>query len=508
MVNHDFDVIIIGAGLSGICAAHHLSEKCPDKNFAILEGRNDIGGTWDLFKYPGIRTDSDMATYGYVFKPWVGTNQFVDAPMIKKYLTETIEEDGTKEKIIFNTWVEQAEWSSKNKCWTLITQNKKTGYKSKMTANFIISCCGYYDHQQGYIPDYKNVKDFKGTFIHPQFWPEDLDYKDKNIIIIGSGATAVTLVPSLINGGARHVKLLQRSPSYFVILPREDNTVNRLSKVMPVEMAHQLTRWKNIKVGEIATTFALKYPRIAKLVFINGIKSALPKDYDIDKHFTPKYYPMEQRMCVAPDGDFFKAISSGKASMVTDHIDCFTEEGIQLKTGKVMKADIIVSATGLKMVLAGGIKLYVDGNKIDPKDQIAYKSGVMMSDVPNFAAIFGYTTFPWTIKADFASKYLCQLINYMDQNYFTAAMVSKPKLAENPQPFITTMNSGYIKRGINEFPKQGSSFPWKISQNMNEDKKLFENGKVNDGHLKFYKFDEEMPTFEDVTTKKQSAYIN
>lgn len=479
-----YDVIIIGAGLSGICAARHLQESCPNKTFLILEGRSQMGGTWDLFKYPGVRSDSDMATLGYKFKPWVGSKLIADSTEILNYIRSAAEETGIKDQIRYNSQIHKANWSSEQKQWSVYGTDTSNATALEFSCSFFLACSGYYNYQEGYTPEFKGVERFRGQFIHPQQWPKDLDYKGKKVVVIGSGATAATLVPAMAEGGAGHVTMLQRSPTYFILAPRVDAVLKFLNRFLPAMTAYSIVRWKNILLATFFYNICKKYPAFMKKFLIKQITKALPEGYEVDKHFTPKYNPWDQRVCLIPSGDFFKAIRAGKSSIATDTIETIDENGIVLQSGERLDADIIVSATGLKLLLVGGIEVSVDGIPKNLAQSVAYKSGVMLSDVPNLAFVFGYTNASWTLKADLCTDYLCRLINYMDAKGLKQA-TPRYKIASTPQSFMIGLTSGYLMRGANDFPKQGSTAPWIIYQNYFQDRKLLAKSAIDDGHLEF-----------------------
>ncbi len=484
MPNRHSDVLIIGAGLSGICSAYHLQEKCPDKSFLILEGRNNLGGTWDLFKYPGIRSDSDMTTLGYRFRPWVGEQQIADASAIKEYINATAEEADIKKHIVYNTLVIKAEWSSDKKNWLVFTKNAETGETMEYSCSFLLTCCGYYNYKKGYTPEFKNLENYKGKFIHPQQWPEDLDYKGKTVTIIGSGATAITLVPAMAKGGAKHVTMLQRSPSYYVIMPKTDPSISKLSRFISEKRAYSIVRWRNILIGKYFYKISKSFPNFSKKILIKQVRKTLPEGYDIEKHFTPKYNPWDQRVCIVPDNDFFISIKEGSASVLTEKISQFTEKGIQLESGEEIISDIVVSATGLDLIMAGGIEFHVDGQRIEAKNHFAYKSGVMLNNIPNLAAISGYTNASWTLKADLSAEFVCRLINHMDKNAYQKA-VPIFQSDQEARPFIENFSSGYIMRSSGKFPSQGEKQPWRINQDYKKDVRLLRHSKLDDGYLEF-----------------------
>ena len=476
-----FDVIIVGAGISGISAAYYLQEQCPDKSFAMLEGRGSIGGTWDLFKYPGIRSDSDMYTLGFAFRPWTSRKAIADGEDIMTYLHETKEELGLEDKIKFHHMVKTAQWSSEQSTWTLgvsIAGQEEVQY---YTCNFLSMCSGYYDYEQGYLPDYKGKDDYKGTFIHPQFWPEDLDYADKKIIVIGSGATAVTLVPQLAKK-AEKVTLLQRSPTYIATAPSVDKIALWTKRILPDGIAYNVSRCRKILVQRFSYAIARKYPNFMKKLIIAGVKKELGDDYDL-RHFTPRYNPWDQRFCIVPDSDLFESIRTGKSEMVTDHIDSFTSSGIQLESGDHLEADIIVSATGLQLKYLAGVEFQVDGKEIKGPDLVAYKS-MMFSGVPNMALAFGYTNASWTLKCDLTNRYFAKMIKYMTKKGYKKAV----PVVQDPDmellPFLD-FSSGYVQRFIDQMPKSGTKAPWKLKQNYIFDRVTINMSKIDDGVMQF-----------------------
>ena len=476
-----FDVIIVGAGISGISAAYYLQEQCPDKSFAMLEGRGSIGGTWDLFKYPGIRSDSDMYTLGFAFRPWTSRKAIADGEDIMTYLHETKEELGLEDKIKFHHMVKSAQWSSEQSTWTLgvsIAGQEEVQY---YTCNFLSMCSGYYDYEQGYLPDYKGKDDYKGTFIHPQFWPEDLDYADKKIIVIGSGATAVTLVPQLAKK-AEKVTLLQRSPTYIATAPSVDKIALWTKRILPDGIAYNVSRCRKILVQRFSYAIARKYPNFMKKLIIAGVKKELGDDYDL-RHFTPRYNPWDQRFCIVPDSDLFESIRTGKSEMVTDHIDSFTSSGIELESGDHLEADIIVSATGLQLKYLAGVEFQVDGKEIKGPDLVAYKS-MMFSGVPNMALAFGYTNASWTLKCDLTNRYFAKMIKYMTKKGYKKAvpMVQDPDM--ELLPFLD-FSSGYVQRFIDQMPKSGTKAPWKLKQNYIFDRVTINMSKIDDGVMQF-----------------------
>ncbi|MDA7602260.1 NAD(P)/FAD-dependent oxidoreductase [Gammaproteobacteria bacterium] len=482
-MNH-IDVVVVGAGISGIGAAYNLKTRCPQKSFTILEGRANIGGTWDLFKYPGIRSDSDMHTMGFKFKPWNSPKTIADGPAILSYLEETIEENDLRKKIQFNKKVIDASWSSIEALWTLEVEDQSDKTIEKTTCNILYLCGGYYNYDKGYTPEFKGVENFKGQIIHPQKWPEDLDYTGKEVVIIGSGATAVTIVPSMAEK-VKHITMLQRSPTYYFAAPDEDVIGNFIKKFTTNRLGYFLVRWKNILLGRFMLSRMRKNPEKIKTQLIDQVRDHLGEDYDVDKHFTPRYMPWDQRLCLVPNGDIFNAINSGKASVVTDTIDTFTEEGIKLDSGEELEADIIITATGLNMQLLNGINIKIDNETLDISKKLQYKT-MMFSDVPNLIATFGYTTASWTLGADLISEYACKLINLLDKkgcNYF-CPQSGDDVTSEND---YLDLSSGYIERVKHQLPKQGSRDPWINTQDYLKDITQIRFKSLEDQDLKFKK---------------------
>ncbi len=475
------DTLIIGAGLSGISAAHHLTELCPDKSYVILEARSAMGGTWDLFKYPGIRSDSDMYTLGYSFKPWTDPQAIADGPAILKYIQETAAEKDIATKIKYNTKVTEASWSSSEQLWTVTVDS--TDSISTYTCSFLFSCCGYYDYDQGYTPDYPGLEDYEGAFVHPQLWSSETNYEDKDVVVIGSGATAVTLIPELAKK-AKSVTMLQRSPTYVVSAPREDAIANFLNKILPTKLAYSIIRWKNITMSMLVYNACMKWPNTMSKFFLKGVKKELGDRYEeLKKHFTPHYNPWQQRLCLVPESDLFEALKSGKANIVTDHIDTFTKEGILLKTGEILKSDLVISATGLKMKVMGGVVLKLDQKEIKSSELLCYR-GMMFRDLPNLAMAFGYTNASWTLKCDLVSKYVCRLINHMDKNSYKSCTPTLQNENMETLPFVD-FTSGYFQRSLHELPRQGTEGPWKINQNYLKDIKSLKRSTLDDGILQF-----------------------
>lgn len=483
MENEILDVLIVGAGLSGIGAAVHLTKRCPGKSLAIVEGRERLGGTWDLFRYPGIRSDSDMYTLGYNFKPWTARKAIADAPSILKYLHETVDEYKLEEKIRFNRKVVNASWSSKEALWTVSLKHGDGSY-STIKCNFLHMCSGYYSYDEAHSPDFPGKEAFAGQIVHPQFWPETIDYAGKKVVVIGSGATAVTLVPSMAET-AGHVTMLQRSPTYIVSLPGEDKWALRFRKIMPGKLAYLATRWKNVLWGLFTFNLARTKPKAFKKRILDMVKEEMGESVDMT-HFTPSYNPWDQRLCLVPDSDLFSAIKSGKASVVTDQIERFTEAGIVLKSGETLEADIIVTATGLKMLTGGSAAIEVDGEPVVFGEKINYK-GVMFSGVPNFGMTMGYTNASWTLKADLTSEYVCRLINFMDKNGTPIATPTLPADGSVGTEPMLDFTSGYVQRAIKDLPKQGDRKPWRLNQNYPKDIINLRHKTVDDGVMVFAK---------------------
>jgi monooxygenase len=512
MTLEHFDVLIVGAGLSGIDAAVHLQKHCPGKRFALLEGRERLGGTWDLFRYPGIRSDSDMYTLGYHFKPWTNAKAIADGPSILEYVKETAHEHDVVRHIRYRHRVRASAWSSADAKWTVTVERSAgdafaqaatatataTATASEaaatdgvcatpsetvqLTCNFLFMCSGYYRYSAGYTPDFAGRDSFTGRVVHPQHWTPDIDCTGKRVVVIGSGATAMTLVPSLAQSAA-HVTLLQRSPTYVVARPSQDAIATTLRRWLPSKLAYGLTRWKNVAISMFYYRMARGKPDLVKTKMIGGVRQVLGAGFDVDQHFTPRYNPWDQRVCLVPDGDLFHALNSGRASMVTDQIECFTPQGIRLKSGQELAADVIVTATGLELELLGGMQVSVDGAPVDFSKTLNYK-GMMYSGVPNLASVFGYTNASWTLKCDLTCMYLCRVLNQLDKAGLRQCTPVRddPTLVESPWLSFT---SGYVQRAMARYPKQGSRAPWKLYQNYARDLLSLKFSKVEDGELVF-----------------------
>ncbi|HWC84683.1 MAG TPA: NAD(P)/FAD-dependent oxidoreductase [Pseudonocardiaceae bacterium] len=478
----DVDVLIVGAGLSGIGAAAHLRDKCPDRSFAILESRGAIGGTWDLFRYPGIRSDSDMFTLGYSFAPWKDSTAIADGTSIREYVRTTAAQRGITERIRFHHKVIGAEWSTEAARWTVRAQRTDTDETVTITCGFLFVNSGYYRYDQGFSPTFPGQDDFAGTIVHPQHWPQDLDYAGKRVVIIGSGATAVTLGPAMAET-AEHVTMLQRSPSYVVALPGNDALGEKLRKWLPDKLSYSIVRWKHVLATTLFYQLSRARPELMKKILAKGVRSQVPAGFDAAKHFTPSYEPWDQRMCIVPDGDLFRAVRRGGLDIATDTIETFTEHGIRLSSGEELAADVIVTATGLNLQPIGGMTLAVDGQPIELGKTMAYK-GMMLSGVPNFALTIGYTNASWTLKADLVAGYVCRLLNHMSRNGYGYCTPTAPP-GELPTRPLIDLQSGYVRRSIDQLPKQGPEAPWRLYQNYPRDLLLMRHGSLEDGAMRF-----------------------
>lgn len=477
------DVLIVGAGISGVGAGYHLKANSPGKSFAILEGRETMGGTWDLFKYPGIRSDSDMYTLGYSFRPWTDPKAIADGPSILKYVKDTAREHGIDKHIRFSHKVISADWSTPDALWHIKAERGPLKEPVNFTANFLFMCGGYYNYDEAFTPEFDGREDFKGEVIHPQFWPEDMDYSGKKVVVIGSGATAMTLVPSMTDKAA-HVTMLQRTPTYVVSRPGTDAFANFMRKYLPSKLAYGITRWKNVLMGMYFYRMCMKQPAKVKDYLLGMVREEMG-DEEVKKHFTPTYNPWDQRVCLVPDSDLYGALKSGKASVVTDHIDRFTENGIKLKSGETLDADIIVTATGLKLQVWNGLDVSVDGKLMTASDTMAYK-GFMYSGIPNMASSFGYTNASWTLKCDLTCEYVCRLLNHMDAKGLDQATPSFTEGDVEVEPWLD-LKSGYVQRAMESFPKQGSKTPWKLHQNYAKDLVMLRFGSLHDDGMVFSK---------------------
>ena len=475
------DIIIVGAGISGIAAGYNLQKSCPNKSFAILEGREALGGTWDLFKYPGVRSDSDMHTLGFRFRPWIHKKAIADGPSILKYLNETVDDYNLREKITYNQKVIASNWVSDSSIWELTVDDN--GQEISMSCNFLFLCGGYYSYDKPYMPDFPGMDAFNGRVIHPQFWDESLDYSNKKVVVIGSGATAVTLVPAIAES-AKQTTMLQRSPSYVISAPAEDSWNNALNKIFPVKFTYFVIRWKNILRTIIGFYLSRKYPERIKERLINLVREELGQDFDVEKHFTPSYKPWDQRMCLVPDGDLFSAIKDNRANVVTDTIDTFTPTGILLNSGNEIEADIVISATGIELNALNDINVSVDGVKVEANRKLSYK-GMMLSGVPNLAISFGYVNSSWTLRADLTCEYVCRLINTMDKEGCAACSPEEDLNALVEDDYID-FTSGYVQRALDRLPKQGKKSPWRNYQNYLLDIFYVRLFSIKDSTLRFY----------------------
>jgi cation diffusion facilitator CzcD-associated flavoprotein CzcO len=482
MTMEHVDVLIVGAGLSGIGAGYHLQADCPGKTYAILEARAASGGTWDLFRYPGVRSDSDMYTLGYSFKPWSEAKAIADGPSILDYVRDTAREHGIDDHIRFDHRVVRAEWSTADARWTVEAQRTDTHETVHLTCGFLFTCSGYYRYDEPYTPQFEGIERFGGRVVHPQHWTDDIDYAGKRVVVVGSGATAVTLVPAMAEQAA-HVTMLQRSPSYVVSLPGRDPIADFLRRLLPAKVAYPIVRWKNVGVTMAFFQLSRRAPRVAKALIRKGVQKELPPGYDLDTHFTPRYDPWDQRVCLVPDGDLFAALRSGRASIATDRIETFTESGLRLASGAELEADIVVTATGLNLLALGGMDLAVDGREVVLSETLAYK-GMMLSDVPNLAIALGYTNASWTLKCDLTCEYVCRLLNHMDRHGHRQCTPRNREPGRPTQPFID-LKSGYVQRSLDQFPRQGLKPPWRLFQNYARDIAMLRYGSLEDDAIEF-----------------------
>jgi monooxygenase len=469
------NVLIVGAGLSGIGAAVHLQQNCPGKSYAILESREAIGGTWDLFRYPGIRSDSDMFTLGYSFKPWLGENSITDGESILDYIKETAQEYGVEGKIRFGHKAVAAEWSSADARWTV--RAERDGEPVEITCDWLYGCTGYYRYDEGFSPKFEGTERFAGEIVHPQHWPEALDYAGKRVVVIGSGATAMTLVPAMAERAA-HVTMLQRSPTYVIARPARDALAHLLRRLLPEKAAYTATRWKNVFLMLASYKISRRWPGVIKRIIRKEAQAKLPEGYDVDTHFKPRYNPWDERLCVVPDADLFKAIGSGKAEVLTDHVETFTENGIRLQSGEELEADVIVTATGLNLLVFGGLQLLIDGKEKQLSETVGYK-GMMFSGVPNMCMAMGYTNASFTLKTDLVADYVCRLLKHMDANGYRVATPKAPGPEVETEPFID-LKSGYVLRSLDQLPEQAAAHPWRLHQNYAQDIRLLRKGPIDD----------------------------
>ncbi len=482
MSNAHVDVLIVGAGLSGIGAGHYIQAECPWASYAIFEARDAIGGTWDLFRYPGIRSDSDMFTLGYRFRPWPSDQTIADGGSILRYIEDVAAEEGIDRHIHFNHRIVRADWSSADAVWHVTAVRGDTGDTIELTCGFLLSCTGYYRYDHGYLPDFPGTERFRGPVVHPQEWPDDLDYAGKRVVVIGSGATAVTLVPSLA-AQAAHVTMLQRSPSYIASLPARTKLPHYVRRVLPRRRADAAVRWFNALVTQGFFQLSRRRPQLVKRILRKGVERQLPTGYDVDTHFTPTYDPWDQRLCLAPDGDLFQAIRRGRASIVTDRIDTFTEEGLLLDSGAELGADVIITATGLELLFLGGIELSVDGEEVDVADKLTYK-GIMLEGIPNLAVAFGYTNASWTLKVDLTCDYVCRILNHMRSTGLRQCMPVDDDASVTRRPLLG-LSSGYVQRSAHLFPKQGSKAPWEVHQSYLRDYRAMKRSDILDDTMVF-----------------------
>ena len=476
------DVLVVGAGLSGIAVAHHLQAACPWATYAILEARDAIGGTWDLFRYPGLRSDSDMFTLGYSFRPWDDDTSIADGASILRYIRATAADEGIDRHIRFHHRIVSAAWSTEDARWLVTAERTDTGETVQLTCGFLFSCSGYYRYDHGYQPDFPGTERFGGTIVHPQFWPGDLDVSGKRVVVIGSGATAVTLIPSLAESAA-HVTMLQRSPSYIMSLPAQDGLANLVRRTLPARVAGPLIRWYKALTTQAFYQLSQRRPGLVKRILRAGLERQLPPGFDVDTHFTPSYDPWDQRLCLVPDGDLFRAIRAGSASVVTDRIDTFTDTGLLLASGATLDADVVVTATGLELLFLGGIEVSVDGRPVDLSSTLAYK-GMMLEGVPNLAMAVGYTNASWTLKCELTCRYVTRLLDHMRERGVRQCTPVNDDPTVTPRPLLS-LTSGYVRRSQDRFPKQGSTFPWQVHQSYLRDYRALRLGAVEDGVMRF-----------------------
>lgn len=482
----DADIIIVGAGLSGVGSACHLREHCPDRSVLIIEGREAMGGTWDLFRYPGIRSDSDMHTLGYKFRPWREAKAIADGPSILNYIRSTARDHGIESLIRYSHWLKSADWSSEDGCWTLTVHDAANDTTVTLRSRFLLMCAGYYSYRHGHQPDFPGRDAFRGEFIHPQFWPEEFDARGKRIVVIGSGATAMTLVPELAKTAAE-VVMLQRSPTYVITRPARDRLANLLRRLLPESWAYAITRWKNTTMQQWLYRRSRKAPEQLRQYLIGKVREKVGDTVDVDRHFTPSYNPWDQRLCLVPDDDLFEVLRDGRARMVTDRIARLTEHGIDLESGDSLQADVIVSATGLELVVMGDAAFSVDGRAVDFADTWTYK-GIMCSDVPNLVSVFGYINASWTLRADLTAEWFCRLLNHMRDRGADVAVPRVPDALQSmpDRDWIEGFSAGYMRRVMHRFPRQGDRAPWVNPQDYRRDRELFLKSAIDDGSLHFH----------------------
>jgi monooxygenase len=489
------DVLVVGAGLSGICAAHYIRSECPWASCAILEARDAIGGTWDLFRYPGVRSDSDMYTLGYSFRPWDRDDSIAEGPAILDYIRETAAEEGLDRLIRFHHRVVRADWSTEDARWHVTVEltggltdgqtdgaGDASGETVELTCGFFFSCTGYYRYDHGHEPPMPGIDRFRGPVVHPQHWPEDLDTAGRRIVVVGSGATAVTLVPALAQSAA-HVTMLQRTPTYIISVPSRNPLVNRLRRMLPERWSAPVVRWLNALVTQGSFRLSRRRPELVKRLIRKQLESELPEGFDVDRHFTPPYDPWDQRMCVVPDGDLFEAVRSGRTSIVTDQVDTFTETGIRLRSGDELDADVVVTATGLELLFIGGVDLRVDGEPVDPADRLTYK-GMMLEGVPNLAIAIGYTNASWTLKCELTCRYVARLLGHMHRRRLRQCTPVNRDASTTAAPLLG-LTSGYVQRSAHLFPKQGSRSPWQVHQSYLADHRELKRAPIEDGAMQF-----------------------
>ncbi|OYO13403.1 FAD-containing monooxygenase EthA [Enemella evansiae] len=476
------DVLIVGAGLSGIGVAHYLQDRLPHKEYLILEARDTLGGTWDLFRYPGIRSDSDLSTFSYEFRPWQSDQAIAPAGMILDYLRETAAEEGIDTHIRCSRRVTELSWSSAEGCWTARVQHTDTGDWSELTATWVFCAGGYYRYDQAYTPSFEGTERFEGTIVHPQFWPEDLEYAGKQIVVIGSGATAMTLVPALAET-AGHVTMVQRTPTYVLPLPSVDRAAVRTRRRFAPDRAHAINRARNIRRQRLIWSLSRRFPGLVRRFIRRVNRHLLPEGYPVEVDFNPPYDPWDQRLCIVPDGDLFRAIRAGSASIVTDRVRTFTERGVQLESGRELPADLIITATGLNLQLFGGIRVRVDGNPVDFSEHVAYR-GLMLNDIPNFAYAVGYTNASWTLKIGLLGEYFARLLAHMDAEGWAVCRAELPADGLDTLPLLD-FGAGYVQRSLASLPRQGDRGPWRTSTDYRDDVKLLRHAPVQDGSLRF-----------------------